>query len=334
MTVIDDFAFDGHFSELCVKLIKHKRSVGYKYEDRTLRALRHMNQYLSLFCADRDSNDYLLSKDMVLSYSAKRNNENPRTRKMRETVIRQFAIFLDSLGIEAYIHPLRRRKEQSTFTPYIFTKQQITDICSITDSLEYEYRSPNHHFVYSFLIRLLYSCGLRISEALALKIEDIDFHEGILRIEQAKYNNSRLVPMSDSLIMSLYKYMEQVGYSKTDKGFLFRTRWDRPYKANSILQRFKVFLEEADITYTENGKSPRLHDLQHTFAVHALDHMASQGMDTYCSIPYLSTYMGHRKIKCTEQYLRLTAESYGGIINALSPLYENLFPEVTQDEKA
>lgn len=139
--------------------------------------------------------------------------------------------------------------------------------------------------------------------------------------------------MSDSLRRSLHKYMGQIGYIKKDKGFLFRTRWGTPYKAHSILQRFKVLLEKADIAYTENGKSQRIHDLRHTYAVHALDYMSSQGIDTYCAIPYLSAYMGHRKIKCTEQYLRLTSESYDDVIQALSPLYENLFPEVTQNEK-
>lgn len=326
MTVIDKIVFEGHFSELCVRLIHYKRSIGYKYEARTLRALRQMNEYLSLCYTDRNGHDYSLSKDVVLKYTARRANENPRTQSMRQSVIRQLAIFLDSLGIEAYILPLRKKKEHSTFTPYIFTVQQITDILSITDNLEYAYRSPNCHYAYRFLIRLLYGCGLRISEALALKIEDIDFAEGVLRIQQAKYNNSRLVPMSDSLRASFHKYMVHVGYSETDKGFLFRTRWNKPYRANSILQRFKKFLQEAEITHTENGNSPRLHDLRHTFAVHALEHMALQGLDTYCSIPYLATYMGHRKIACTEQYLRLTSESYENIISALTPMYKNLFP--------
>ncbi|MBN4074794.1 hypothetical protein JYT99_02565, partial [bacterium AH-315-E09] len=89
-----------------------------------------------------------------------------------------------------------------------------------------------------------------------------------------------------------------------------------------------LFLEEAGIHHTENGRSQRLHDLRHTFAVHSLDNMSIQGIDTYCAIPYLSTYMGHRRVKHTEQYLRLTSDAYHKIISALDPIYENLFPEV------
>lgn len=321
--IIDSCYFIGHFSELCFRYIQYKRSIGYKCA-RSIRTVRKMNECLSTASEGRSGYDYSITKEMVEEFIA---------RKSGETVIRQFCIFLDSLGIEAYIAPIRK-KSKSTFTPYIFTREQISVILNVTDNLEYEYRSPNFHYIYPFLIRLLYCCGLRISEALALKIEEIDFAEGVLRIEQAKYNNSRLVPISSSLRKALAKYMGQVGHRETDKGFLFRTRWNTPYKTHSIYCRFKAFLQRADIPCTENGRTPRLYDLRHTFAVHALEHMALQGMDTYCSIPYLAAYMGHRKIKCTEQYLRLTAESYGGIIEALSPLYKNLFPEVTQNEKA
>ena len=61
--------------------------------------------------------------------------------------------------------------------------------------------------------------------------------------------------------------------------------------------------------------------------------MVANGMDIYCALPILSTYLGHRGIESTEGYLRLTEEAYSGIINKMSPLYENVFPEVTFDEE-
>jgi integrase/recombinase XerD len=331
--IIDNYSFNGRFSKLCFRYIQHKRSIGYKFGERSIRAIRKMNESLSTSSENRSNDDYSITKEVVEKFVARKSGETPKTQEMRETVIRQFAMFLNSLSIEAYVVPTRK-KSPSKFTPYIFTREQISVIFNVIDNLEYECRSPNYHYVYPFLIRLLYCCGLRISEALALKIEDVDFDEGVLRIEQAKYNNSRLVPISGSLRKVLSKYMDQVGYRGTDKGFMFRTRWNTPYKTHSIYCRFKAFLQRANIPYTENGRTPRLHDLRHTFAVHALEHMSTQGMDVYCSIPYLAAYMGHRKIKCTEQYLRLTAESYGGIIEALTPLYENLFLEVDQHEEA
>ena len=326
MITVDGYIFEGRYANLCSDFIKHKRSIGYKYGARTVRGVRYLNRYLSSRAAGQDESDYSLDKETVTAYISKRDGETAITQQKREQIMRQFAIFLNNLGISAYVAPALQ-KGKSTFTPYIFTREQISAVLNVTDHLEYEYRSPNYHHVYPFLIRLLYCCGLRISEALALKIEDIDFSENLLRIEQAKYNNSRLVPMSESLRLSLETYMHRVGYSKRSKGHLFRTKWNTPYATNSIYSRYKDFLQKADIPCTENGGLPRLHDLRHSFAVHSLDHMASQGMDTYCVIPYLAAYMGHRKIKCTEQYLRLTPAAYGGITEALAPLYGDLFPK-------
>ena len=79
-------------------------------------------------------------------------------------------------------------------------------------------------------------------------------------------------------------------------------------------------------------KSKRLDFIRHTFAVHALESMVDKGIDTYVSIPYLEEYMGHRNIKCTEKYLRLTAESYDRIIDALAPLYNDMFKGGDADE--
>lgn len=320
----NSYFFSGPYGELCLQFIQYKRSLGYKYGARSVRAMKELNQYLTE--NEDGSEGTALTKATVLGYTSKRDGEEPMTRQMRESFIRQFAIYLNSLGIPAYVAPIRK-KERGTFTPYIFTRRQICDILKAADSMRYEYRSPNHHYVYPFLLRLLYCCGLRISEALSLDIQDIDFDEKILKIKQAKYNNSRLVPISDSLFTTLEKYMQQVGYSRDSHGLLFRNRWGEPYRTHSILCMFKKLLAEAGIPCTENGRLPRLHDVRHTFAVHSLEQMAGQGMDTYLAIPYLAEYMGHRKIQCTEQYLRFTSDAYGNVVDALAPYYKNLFPK-------
>ncbi len=84
--------------------------------------------------------------------------------------------------------------------------------------------------------------------------------------------------------------------------------------------------------FVQLKKSKRLDFLRHTFAVHALEGMAAQGIDMYVSIPYLEEYMGHRNINCTEKYLRLTADSYDRIIDALTPLYNDMIKGGDADE--
>jgi len=326
MITVDGYTFEGKYAKLCSDFIMYKRSIGYKYTARTVRRVKYLNQHLSLVASSVADDDYSLGKDTVEAFVSKRPSESPRTQQTREIIIRQFAIYLDSIGISAYIAPaLLKWDSGSTFTPYIFTHEQISTIINVVDNLEYEYRSPHYHYVYPLLIRILYCCGLRISEALSIKIEDIDFDEGLIRIEQAKFNNSRLIPLSESLYKALVVYLSQVGLAKTSKGFLFRTKWDKPYKPQSIYHRFKDFMKAAGIPHTEKGGLPRLHDVRHTFAVHSLDNMVAQGVDAYHMLPYLSVFMGHRCLKATEKYLRLTPTAFNDIVSALTPLYGDLF---------
>ena len=72
--------------------------------------------------------------------------------------------------------------------------------------------------------------------------------------------------------------------------------------------------------------------LRHTYAVYALDHMVKQGMDIYCALPVLSTYLGHRTLESTEKYVRLVPAFHMDIINTMKEPYKGLFPEVA-DEK-
>ena len=71
-----------------------------------------------------------------------------------------------------------------------------------------------------------------------------------------------------------------------------------------------------------------MHDLRHTFAVHSLNQMVQQGMDIYCALPILSTYLGHASVAATEKYVRLTEEAYPGILGAVNLTCSYVFPAV------
>ena len=331
MITVDGYTFVGSYAELCEKFIAYKRSLGYSYNPRTIRHIRYFNEYLNT-AQKSDPGDLILTKEVVENFTAIKDGEQPATTLHRETTIRQFALFMNKLGMPAYIAPISR-KRYSSFTPYIFSKEQILALLNVVDNLKYDFRSPHYQHVYPFIIRLLYCCGLRLGEALNLRIENIDFDERVIRIEQAKFNNSRLVPMSDSLFSALEEYMRLVGYSPADEGYLFRTKKNRKYAPNSIFSRYKDFLRMAGMPRLPSGGLPRLHDLRHTFSVHALESLIAQGIDVYSGLPYLMNYLGHRQMRHTEYYLRLTSAAYSGIDNALAPLYTDLFPkEVVYDE--
>jgi integrase len=169
---------------------------------------------------------------------------------------------------------------------------------------------------------------------LRLTTADVNLNEGILVIHQSKFNNSRLVPMSDSLFKYFRDYCHNMKFAfNSEKPVcLFPVARGKPYGSRGIYGRFRYFLDRAGIAYGGRGHGPRLHDARHTFAVHALEQMVKNGLDIYCALPILSSYMGHRTIESTEQYVRLVPSAHMNIINALEPMYEGLFPEVVTYE--
>ena len=87
------------------------------------------------------------------------------------------------------------------------------------------------------------------------------------------------------------------------------------------------------MAYRGKGKGPRLHDLRHTFCVHSLQKLTAHGEDPYAVLPLLMTYMGHRSVQATSQYIHLSAESFPAILKQSEALFGNLIPlEGNQNE--
>jgi integrase len=164
------------------------------------------------------------------------------------------------------------------------------------------------------LFRLLYGCGLRISEALALRIDDVDLDAGVITIRKAKFDKDRLVPLSNSLSAQFRAY--SIAFHKlSPAGMLFFTHRDgRDVKKDTIYRWYRRILWTAGIPHGGKGAGPRIHDFRHTFSVYALKSMTDKGMDIYCAMPVLSTYLGHASIAATGQYVRLTQEMFPEIV--------------------
>lgn len=329
MMTLDKLVFKGAYAVVCKDFINYKRSLGYGYTRRQCYEVKYLCDYLSENASER----IRLSKEIVEGYIHKKNSESARSKSIRVYIIRQFGLYIRTLGYDVYLPPYDYVKHDKTFIPYIYTKDEIVRIIHEAEKLEYAYQAPNSHLVYPMLLKVLFACGLRISEALNLTLQDVDNENGILRIRQSKFSNSRLVPMSNSLTEACRSYYSAVGHYSGKEGYFFEVSPGVPYGSGSIYSRFRFILGNAGIQHGGRGKGPRLHDARHSYAVYALDHMVKQGMDIYCALPILSTYMGHRTLESTEKYVRLVPAFHMDIINAMKEPYKGLFPEVADERQ-
>lgn len=319
--------FSGIFSKLLTDFIAHKHSLGYKYCE----AAEVLTQFDN-FTLKKLIHAPVLTKDIVTEWVAKRDYESPRTQKCRCTAIRQFAIYLVELGHDAYVLQPQNFTHIRPFTPYIFSHDQIKAIMKTAGNLPKNPTHTNSHITTPVVFQLLYCCGLRISEALSLKLKDVDLENGIITVRESKFDKDRLIPLSNSLRTIFNEYAATMLACATADDYVFQNRSGGKFATVSFYARFRNILSDSGISHGGRGKGPRLHDLRHTFAVHSLQKMIGEGMDIYCVLPVLSTYLGHVKLETTEQYLRLTAEAYPDVVKTVETYCKGVFPEVQNEQ--
>lgn len=307
--------------------IDEMHATGHKYTKGTS-LLRRLDTYIVI----NYPNESHLSKEIVLSWTKRSQYEAESTHLGRISVIRRFATFLCRLGKSAYIYPpLHHTIERYTYIPYIFTKKQIRDILTASDHIQKSSASPNMHLILPAVFRLLYGCGLRISEAMNLCVGDIDFAKGTLYIHDTKFRKERVIPMADSLTEYLAIYHKHALYGTQQVDWVFPSPLcDNHYSESTVYMHFRQILWEVGISHT--GKGPRLHDFRHTYAVHCLKKWVVNGCDINNRLAYLSIYLGHEDMRGTQHYLRLTADLYPEIIRRVNMYSSNIIPEVIGNE--
>jgi len=142
------------------------------------------------------------------------------------------------------------------------------------------------------IISTIYSCGLRISEAVNLKINDIDSSAMTVKIVNAKGRNDRIVMLSEKLLSLLREYFKEY----KPKIYLFEGQKGEQYSTRSIQQLFNNAVKKVGIK-----KKVTVHSLRHSFALHLLDN----GTD----IRFIQELLGHKHLSTTQIYTLINPAS-------------------------
>ena len=148
---------------------------------------------------------------------------------------------------------------------------------------------------------------MRISEALSLTPESIDFENGVITIERTKFHKSRVIPIHHSTVKALQSYCAK---RRSHCPLASNTVFFINDKAVSINYRTTlwVFMKiRKKLGWTSDAfcRLPTIHCLRHTFAVRRLLQWYKDGADVNHKILSLSTYLGH--VEVTDTYWYLTA---------------------------
>lgn len=192
--------------------------------------------------------------------------------------------------------------------PYIYTDDEVNSL--IEAALQLGTPDSLQSYTYANLIALLAVTGLRISEALQLELPDITL-DGLL-IRNTKFRKSRLVPLHDSVLQGLERYITRRQMWQSISQTVFITNEGQKLSYPKVHYTFNKLLKIAKLIHpvgTPVGTArPRLHDFRHRFAVNALLDSPVDRKSVSQHILALSTYLGHVNVYSTFWYLDAAPE--------------------------
>jgi integrase len=320
------YVFSSPLGSLLKKYNDHKRACGYKYDSGEYNA-----QQLDKFAASFPNSTNRLTKELVEAYIASRPGEKQMTQSHRISTVRCFGKYLVRCGIEAYVQPYGTLAiAKYGFVPRVFSEEEAAQLLSAADSLPRRANSPFRHIVIPMMFRMIYGCGLRISEAINLTAEDVDLDTGIILVRAAKFNKDRYVPMAHSLLDKCKNYSALMAVKVRTKSPFFPSPSESFYSRSTIGHAFHQCLTIAGTPHFDDG--PTVHSLRHSFACQSLLKWDKEGKDVNAMLPYLSAYMGHENLLGTERYLRMTKEMFPEIRTRINSECSWIMPEVIRGE--
>jgi integrase/recombinase XerD len=203
--------------------------------------------------------------------------------------------------------PFRARRAR----PYLYTEQEIQRLLTAAKSLSSS--SGLRPWTYHCLFGLLAVSGLRISEAIKLERQDVDFHQELLTIRQTKFNKSRLIPLHTSTRDVLTQYAEHrdcLVPSPRSSCFLLND-CGRCLERSTVLRTFHDLSRQIGLRGPSEHTGPRIHDFRHRFALNTLIQWYRAGEDIERRLPVLSTFLGHTHVADTYWYLSVHPELMG-----------------------
>ena len=273
-----------------------RRTAGFKLKGTEKYLLSYAN-----FAAERGE-QYIVSKTAV-DWAAVSHSEGQRANRLNFLI--RFARFAHA---EDERHEIPSKNVfcggKQRRMPYLFTDEEVELLV-----LQAKQLSPSKGLrphTYSTLFGLLASTGIRISEALSLRLQDIT-PEGLV-IRETKFRKSRLIWLHETVAAALKKYLDYRCRVVSEDDHIFISRHGKKLNYKVVNETFQKIVEAAGIQCQPGRSKPRLHGLRHRFAIKALEACPDNRDRIARHMLALSTYMGHARLESTYWYLNTTPQ--------------------------
>jgi integrase/recombinase XerD len=184
------------------------------------------------------------------------------------------------------------RPLKETKLPMVLSEEDVIAILRAVDNIKHK-----------TMLWLIYAAGLRRSELINLRINDVDSKRMVVNIRGSKGKKDRITLLSEKVLVLLRAYFREY----RPKVWLFEGSQGNPYSATSLQKVFALALKRSGVQ-----KDATLHTLRHSFATHLLE----RGTD----LRYIQSLLGHSSSKTTEIYTHITTKGFEKIRSPLDDL--------------
>jgi len=264
-----------------------------------------------------------ITTSLALEWAQQPELAQPAEWAQRLSYVRGFARYRSAIDPRTEVPssrllPYRPRRAR----PYFYTDEEIGRL--LAAALKLPPADGLWGWTYHALLGLLVVSGLRISEAIGLKLEDVDVREGVLTVRGAKLGKSRLVPVHVSTREALanYKLRRDDFLAGRPAPYFFISKRGYRLDGANVRRTFYQLSRQIGLRGPDSRSGPRLHDFRHRFAVETLLNWYRAGDDVERRLPVLSTYLGHVHVSDTYWYLTACPELMGLAVERLEQRWE------------
>ena len=269
--------------------IIEKEHVVRKYSRRTIKLYLHYNEELLKFS---NKTSYQISNDDVRDYLYYLSEKKNASASTLNIVINALKFYYGEVLKREFVYEITRPKKDKKL-PVVLSPEEVSGILSSVNNIKHK-----------LILMLIYSVGLRVSEVVKLKPEDIDAERKLIHIKGAKGRKDRYTMLSDVAMKTLREYQRKY---KLQTWLFLGQRKDKHISIRTVQAIFEQARDKAGI-----GKDVTVHSLRHSFATHLLEN----GVD----LRYIQELLGHKHSKTTEIYTHVSNKNLREIKSPLDML--------------
>jgi integrase/recombinase XerD len=283
-----------------------KRALGYRYS-RGEFTLRNLERFVASTNEPRSPIDL---EKMIRAWLLRTPGRKPVTLADDLGAVRQFCLYLQRQDPTVFVPPVSLAPQTASYyQPYAFSLEEVRRLIRAAEQYRGRLFWPD---MFRTLLITTYCTGLRLGEAVRLRLSDLDQQRGVLHVVGSK-GRSRDLPFRTDLERELARYLRLRAELLRARGrdieaALFVGRDGRGINVIATSWAIRRLLRRLGIKGQSARCGPRPYDLRHAFAVHRLTAWYRDGVDLHARLPWLSAYMGHLNVLGTEIYLHATPE--------------------------